>query len=484
MLFRYVMLAENDVRVSRNGQKEKEMKIVVIGDGKIGFTVTQALVKEGHDLVVIDNQSAALKQTEDSLDVQVLEGNGASVSIQKQAGVDHADLMIAVTEADETNLLCCMIARHLGCANTIARIRSPEYNEDVYLLKEGLGLSMVVNPERSTAKQISALLQYPSFLKREKFAKGRAEIVEMSVPSGGKLDGMVLSELYKSLRVHVLVCAVERENNVYIPDGRFTLQAGDHIYVTAATSDLLSLLKSTGYETPRVRSVLMIGGSRIAVYLTQFLAQTGVDAKIIETDLDRCNLLSEKLPKAEIIHADGTSFSVLRQEGIEEMDAVIALTNIDEQNIIASMFAHRLEVPKVVCKVNRTEYASIMSDDIRECVITPRILTANDILRYVRAMENRPGEGVITLHRLVSDRVEALEFAVNPSTWYVDTPLKEIPIRGDLRIALITRHGNTIVPSGEDSLKMGDSCVIVTTSAGELDTLNDIFTQAPRGTRA
>ena len=204
MLFRYVMLAENDVRVSRNGQKEKEMKIVVIGDGKIGFTVTQALVKEGHDLVVIDNQSAALKQTEDSLDVQVLEGNGASVSIQKQAGVDHADLMIAVTEADETNLLCCMIARHLGCANTIARIRSPEYNEDVYLLKEGLGLSMVVNPERSTAKQISALLQYPSFLKREKFAKGRAEIVEMSVPSGGKLDGMVLSELYKSLRVHVL----------------------------------------------------------------------------------------------------------------------------------------------------------------------------------------------------------------------------------------------------------------------------------------
>ena len=460
------------------------MKIVVIGDGKIGFTVTQALVREQHDLVVIDNQSAALKQTEDSLDVQVLEGNGASVSVQKQAGVGEADLMLAVTEADETNLLCCMIARHLGCPNTIARIRSPEYNEDVYLLKEGLGLSMVVNPERSTAKQISALLQYPSFLKREKFAKGRAEIVELSVREGGKLDGMLLAELYKSLRVHVLVCAVERDNNVYIPDGRFVLQAGDHIYVTAATNDLLSLLKSTGYETPRVRSVMLIGGSRIAVYLSQFLAQTGVNVKIIEADLKRCNQLSEMLPKAEVIHGDGTSFAVLRQEGIEEMDAVIALTNIDEQNIIVSMYAQRIQVPKVVCKMNRTEYASILPDAIRECVITPRILTSNDILRYVRAMENRPGEGVITLHRLVGERVEALEFAVNPSTWYVDVPLKDAPIKDDLRIAIITRRGNTIVPSGEDCLKEGDTCVIVTTSAGEFDTLNDIFEHAPRGGRA
>ncbi len=460
------------------------MKIVVIGDGKIGFTVTQALVREGHDLVVIDNQSAALKQTEDSLDVQVLEGNGASVSIQRQAGVGEADLMIAATEADETNLLCCMIARQLGCKNTIARIRSPEYNEDVYLLKEGLGLSMVVNPERSTAKQISNLLQYPSFLKREKFAKGRAEIVEMSVPEGGKLDGMLLSDLYKSLRVHVLVCAVERDDNVYIPDGRFVLKAGDHIYVTAATSDLLSLLKSTGYETPRIRSVLMIGGSRIAVYLSQFLAQTGVNVKIIETDLERCNVLSEMLPKAELIHADGTNFAILRQEGIEEMDAVVALTDIDEQNIIVSMYANKIQVPKVVCKMNRTEYTSILSDEIKECVITPRILTSSDILRYVRAMENRPGEGVITLHRLVSERVEALEFSVNTSTWYLNQPLKSIPIKDNLRIAIITRRGNTIVPSGEDMLKVGDSCVVVTTIAREFNTINDIFKTAPKGGRA
>ncbi len=460
------------------------MKIVVIGDGKIGFTITQALVREGHDLVVIDNRSEALKQTEDSLDVQVLEGNGASAAIQRQAGVPAADLMIAVTGADETNLLCCMIARQLGCRNTIARIRNPEYTEDVYLLKEGLGLSMVVNPERSTAKQISGLLQYPSFLKREKFAKGRAEIVELSIPEGGKLDGMQLPELYKSIRVHVLVCAVERDKNVYIPDGRFILKAGDHIYVTAATGDLLNLLKSTGYETPRVRSVMLIGGSRIAVYLYQFLSQSGISVKIIESDLERCNTLSELLPKADVIHADGTSFAVLHQEGIEEMDAVITLTNIDEQNIIVSMFAHHIQVPKIVCKMNRTEYSAVLSDEIRECVITPRILTSNDILRYVRAMENRPGEGVITLHRLVGDRVEALEFAVTATTWYVDMPLKSIPLKDDLRVAVITRRGNIIVPSGDDCLKVGDTCVIVTTSAGEFDTLNDIFRSAPKGGRA
>ncbi len=460
------------------------MRIVVIGGGKIGFTVTQALVREGHDLVVIDNQSSALRQTEDSLDVQVLEGNGASVSIQRQAGVGDADLMIAVTEADETNLLCCLIARQLGCQNTIARIRSPEYNEDVYLLKEGLGLSMVVNPERSTAKQISSLLQYPSFLNREKFAKGRAEIVELSVPLGGKLDGMALADMYKSMRVHVLVCAVERENNVYIPDGRFVLKAGDHIYVTAATNDLLSLLKSTGYETPRIRSVLLIGGSRISVYLSQFLAQNNINVKIIESNLERCNVLSEMLPKAEVIHGDGTSFPVLRQEGIEEMDAVIALTNIDEQNIISAMYAHRIQVPKVVCKVNRTEYAAVLSDDIRECVITPRVLTSNDILRYVRAMENRPGEGVITLHKLVGERVEALEFAVTPSTWYVDVPLKSAPIKSELRVAIITRRGNIIVPTGDDCLKAGDSCVIVTTAQYGFTKLNDIFKTAPKGGRA
>ena len=460
------------------------MKIVVVGDGKIGFTVTQALVREGHDLVVIDNQQEALQRTEESLDVQVLEGNGASAQVQRDAGVPDSDLLIAATSEDETNLLCCMVAKQLGCRNTIARIRNQDYIEDVYLLKEGLGLSMSVNPERSTAKQINALLQYPSFLNRDSFAKGRAEIVEMPVREGSKLDGMVLSDLYKTLKVRVLVCAVERDGSVYIPDGRFQLLNGDHVYVTAASNDLLGLLKSTGMETPRIRSVMLIGGSRIAVYLAQMLAQTGVNVKIIESSRSRCDGLSELLPRAEIIHGDGTSFSVLRQEGIEEMDAVIALTNIDEQNIIISMYANHLQIPKVVCKINRTEYTAILPDSIRECVITPRVLTSNNILRYVRAMQNRPGEGVITLHRLVGERVEALEFAVTPSTWYLDVPLRDIKLKPDMRIALITRKDKIIVPTGDDFLKIGDTAVIVTNGTGRFDVLNDIFNQTNRGGRA
>ena len=459
------------------------MKIVVIGDGKIGFTLTQALVQEGHDLVVIDNRRDALTQTEDSLDVQVLEGNGASASVQKLAGVPDSDLLIAVTSADETNLLCCMVARQLGCPNTIARIRSPEYTEDVYLLKDSLGLSMTVNPERSTAKAIHGLLQYPSFLKRDSFAKGRAEIVEVSVRENGKLDGILLADLYRTLKIRVLVCAAERGGQVYIPDGRFRLQAGDHIYVTAAMSDLVSFAKSIGLEMPRVRSVMLIGGSRIAVYLAQMLIQSGIDVKIIESSLERCDALSEQLPKAEIIRGDGTAFPILRQEGIEEMDAVVALTNLDEQNIIISMYANHIQIPKVVCKINRTEYTSILPDSVVDCAITPRVLTANGILRYVRAMQNRPGEGVITLHRLVGEKVEALEFQVTDSTWYVNKPLRDVPVKEDIRVALITRRGAIIVPGGDDYMQAGDTVVVVTTAARSFDVLNDCFAEAPRGGR-
>ena len=459
------------------------MKIVIIGDGKIGFTLTQALVTEGHDLVIIDNQKDTLERTENVLDVQVLEGNGASAQVQREAGVPDADLLIAVTNADETNILCCMIARQLGCRNTIARVRSPEYAEDVYLLKEGMGLSMVVNPERSTAKQIFGLIQYPSFLKRESFAKGRAEIVEFSVPEGGKLDGVPLMDLYKALKVRVLVCAVERAGQVYIPDGRFLLQAGDHVYATAAMHDLLAMVKSVGLETPKVRSVLLIGGGRLALYLAQMLSSSGIDVKIIESSLEQCQLLSAQLPRAEIIHGDGTAFSLLRQEGIEEMDAVVCLTNLDEQNIITAMYAKKIDVPKVLLKVNRTEYIDLLPDSVTDGVITPRVLVSHDILRFVRAMVNRPGEGVITLHRLVDNRVEALEFAVTSATWYTDVPLKNIPLRENLRIALITRRAAIIVPTGDDCLCVGDTAVIVTDQAGRFNTLNDIFREAPRGGR-
>ncbi len=457
------------------------MKIVVIGDGKIGYSLTQALSREGHDLLVIDNQPKKLLQTEEMLDVMVLEGNGASSSVQRAAGVDHADLMIAVTNADEINLLCCVVARKLGCKHTIARIRNPEYAEELYLLRDELGLSMTVNPERSAAKEIFGLLQYPSFLKRDSFAKGRAEIVELPVREDGKLCGMVLAELYRTLKVRVLVCAVERQGKVYIPDGRFTLQAGDHIYVTAAMPDLLSMVKSIGLETPRVHTAMIIGGSRIAYYLTLRLQSAGIKVKLIETRRDRCDELCALLPKAEIVQADGSAFSTLLSEGIEETDAVVTLTNFDEQNIIISMFANSLHVPKVVSKINRQEYAAILPQNAAECIISPRLVTSNDILRYVRAMQNRQGAGVIALHRLVEDKVEALEFRASAGTWYLGVPLKDMPLKPNLLIALITKRDQIIVPSGGDSIAVDDTVVVVTTSERSFSDLNDVFAAPPHG---
>ena len=457
------------------------MKIVVIGDGKIGYSLTQALSREGHDLMVIDNQKKTLTQTEEMLDVMVLEGNGASSSVQKMAGVDSADLMIAVTNADEINLLCCVVARKLGCKHTIARIRNPEYAEELYLLRDELGLSMTVNPERSAAKEIFGLLQYPSFLKRDSFAKGRAEIVELPVREDGKLCGMVLAELYRALKVRVLVCAVERAGTVHIPDGRFMLQAGDHIYVTAATPDLMSMVKSIGLETPRIHSVMIVGGSRIAYYLTQMLLSAGIKVKLIETQRERCDELCALLPKADVVHADGSSFQALLSEGIEETDAVVTLTNFDGQNIIISMYANSLHVPKVVSKINRPEYASILPTNAAECIISPRLLTSNDIVRYVRAMQNRQGAGVIALHHLVEDKVEALEFHASAGTWYLGVPLKDVPLKADLLLALISKRGRIIVPSGGDSIAAEDTVVIVTTAERNFSDLNDVFSKPPQG---
>lgn len=456
------------------------MRIVVIGEGKVGFTLTRELSREGHDLMAIDNRRDALMQVEERLDVMVLEGNGASVKVQQAAEVDKCDLMIAVTSADETNLLCCMVARKLGCPHTIARIRNPVYAEETYLLREELGLSMAVNPEKATAKEIFGLLQYPSFLKREPFAKGRGEIVALPVREGGKLDGMALSELYASLKVRVLVCAVERNKEVYIPDGSFRLLAGDHIYVTSEVGSLLQMVKWMGMETQKTRSAMLVGGSRTSVYLARMLCDAGIRVKLLELKPERCEELSVELPRAEIVNADGSSINTLLEEGVEETDAVVPLTNMDEQNLIIAMFANSLHVPKVVSKINREEYCAILPANEAECVVTPLQLTSTNILRYVRAMQNRQGEGVVTLHRLVDERVEALEFRVTSSTLQLGVPLRKMNLKPNLLVALITRRDRVIVPGGDDFFAPDDSVVIVTASHRSFNTLNDIFVGGPK----
>ncbi len=456
------------------------MKIVVIGDGKVGFSLTQALSREGHDLVVVDTQRGALANATDRLDVMVMEGNGASAAVQREAGVATADLLLAVTAADEINLLCCMIARKLGCRHTIARVRNSEYTEAQYLLREEMGLSMAVNPEKIAAREIFGLLQFPSFLQRDKFAKGRAEIVAVPVHEGGKLDGMALHALYKTFKMRVLICAVERAGEVTIPDGSFVLRGGDHLYVTAPAKDLMTLAKTMELEHARIRSVMIVGGSRIAVHLTRMLTEAGLEVKIIESKLERCQVLSELLPDALITHGDGASFQTLLDAGLEETDAVVTLTNIDEQNLIISMYANHMHVSKVVTKINRTEYTEILHDTTAECVISPRLLVCNDILRYVRAMQTTGGSGsVVALHRIVGGRVEALEFRAGKGTWYLGVPLRDVPIKKNILVAVISHRGTVIIPSGEDCFSDGDSVVVVAQADRSLHEMNDIFEAAP-----
>jgi trk system potassium uptake protein TrkA len=334
---------------------------------------------------------------------------------------------------------------------------------------------LICPDEKSAAREILGLLQYPSFLKRDIFAKGRAEIVGIPVHAGSKLDGMALQTLYKTLRVRALVCAVERGDTVMIPDGSFVLQKGDHAYVTAPTQELLTLVKVLELDRAKVHNVLIVGGSRIAFYLTQMLSDSGVRVKIIDNNMQRCDKLSDELPLATIICADGSSFQTLIEEGIEETDAVITLTDIDEQNLIVSMFANLKHVPKVVTKINRTEYEDILRKTGTECVVTPKLLVANDILRYVRAMENRQGDDVLALHRMLGGRMEALEFRVSANTVCRGMPLKNLQIKPNFLVAIINHKGSVFVPSGDDRFYEGDTVVLVTTAGQKADSLNDVF---------
>lgn len=451
------------------------MKIVIVGDGKVGFALTAQLAQEGHDIVVIDNNKKVLQESAEQLDVMVVHGNGAGVKAQKQAGVEDADLLIAATSADEINLLCCIVARKLGSAHTIARVRNPEYVEQIYFLKDELGLSMTINPERAAAREISRLLQFPSFLKRDSFAKGRAEIVEMVIKEGSVLEDKLLSELYQIAKVQVLVCAVKRGGRAYIPDGSFRLMRGDRIFVTAPTHNLARLIKHLGLQTQKIREVILVGGSSIAYYLAMDLFLNGIRVKIIESQADRCLELAELLPKAMIIHGDGANQSVLLAEGIEKTDAVVTLTNLDEENFLVSMYANYLKVPKVITKINRTEFNDIFQDKGIDCVVSPKLLTANDIVRYVRAMQNKTGDSMITLHRIADDMAEAMEFPVTEETRHLGETLIKIRLRPNILIACINRRGKIIIPKGDDTIELNDTVIVVTTAEQRINELNDIF---------
>ncbi len=452
------------------------MKIVIVGDGKVGYNIAKQLLAEGHDIVVIDNNPDVLEESLQKLDVLVVNGNGVTLKTQEEAGVANSDLLIAATSADEINLLCCILAKKLGCEHTISRLSNPEYVESIQYMRSDFGLSMTVNPELTAAREIFRILQFPSFLKRDSFAKGRVEIVELKLSQDSVLVGKKLEKLSEVLRgVKVLVCAVDRGGEVCIPDGSFELKANDKITVTAPRNELVKLIKALKISNQKIKNVLIIGGSKIAVYLSDELIKSGVNVKIIEQNLEKCRTLSERLPNAVIINGDGTLQDTLVTEGIEDTDAVVSLTNIDEENLIISMYADSCNVPKTVTKINRTEYIKLFKDKDIGSIICPKMLASYEIIRYVRAMGNTTGGSVKTLYRIVDEKVEALEFAVTDSTRYVGEPLKKVNLKNNILLACITRMGKAIIPSGNDYMMAGDTVVVVTTAEGKYKDINDIF---------
>lgn len=458
------------------------MNIIIAGDGKVGLAITQQLLREGHDLVVIDSNPKVLERNLSQLDVMTIQGNAANMHTLRSAMVENADLLIAATSADEINILCCLTGRRMNKRlHTIARVRSPEYAEQLFFMREDLGLSMAVNPDQAAAVDIFRTLQFPSFLQREAFAKGRVEIVELRVDADSVLNGIQLSRLYKIARVKVLVCAVERGDKVDIPDGNYVLQADDHIYVTAKVVNLTQLIKNLGIATQRVRQVMIIGGGRLSYYLAERLLGAGIGVKIIERDAELATSLAEQLPGASIIWGDGSTKALLDSEGLSTTDALVTLTDIDEQNIVISMYGHSSGTPKMVTKINRLEFSGMFADLGVGTIVSPKELCSNIIVGYVRAMQHKKGS-VLALHRIAEGQAEALEFLVDSSVDYCNTPLKHVPLKRGVLIACITHRAETIIPDGNSHFSKGDTVVVVTTQESPFYQMNDIFSHNGRDT--
>ena len=450
------------------------MNIIVAGAGKTGLTLAQQMIKEGHNITLVDTDSRVLESAVERYDAMGVCGNSASKEVLLQAGIESADLVIAVTDADEVNLLCCMTAHGLNSnLHTIARIRSPQYAEQVVTMPDVFPLSLTVNPEKRAALEIERLLQFPGFLHRDTFAKGQVEIVELRIEQGSKLCNLPLNEMSGIIKCRVLVCAVLRDGAAVAPSGNFVLKAGDRIFVTAPTADLATLLSNLGIITRRVRKVLICGGGRVSYYLARLLENDKIDAKLLDKDYDRCVELASLLPGTTVVHGDCSSQRVLEDQGIQTVDALCSLTGMDETNMLISMYAATADVNQVITKVSRGENALTSSLSLGS-IICPKELCCNDIVRYVRAMQNQTG-AAISVHTIADGQAEAVEFLVENTTKYLDTPLKKLKLKNNVLIASITHGVKTEIPNGDSKFSEGDTIVAVTSGRGILKQINDIF---------
>ena len=451
------------------------MNIIIAGSGKVGITLARQLAAEGHNLTLIDSKQQVLEEICEKYDVMGVAGNCASMPVLLQAGIADADLLIAATNEDEVNLLCCTTAHGLNRnIHTIARIRNPEYTEQIHALHDVFALSLAVNPENQAAREIERLLRFPGFLHRDTFAKGKTAIVELRVEEGSKLCNLPLIQLNNTVKCKVLVCAVLRDGNAVIPDGHFVLQEGDRIFVTAPTAILATLLKNLNIVTRRVRKVLLCGGGRISRYLAERLCKDGISVSLIERDYEKCLSLAAALPDVTVVCGDATDQSLLESQGLSNCDALVTLTGLDELNMIISLYGTTKNVPQVITKLGRAENRSISDDLSLGSVICPRELCSDDIVRYVRAMGKHSGSAV-SVHSIADGQVEAVEFLVEENTRHCGEPLKSIKLREGVLLASITDGSVTQIPGGDSTFHPGDTIVLVTSGRGTLRQLDDIF---------
>ena len=439
------------------------MKIVIIGDGKVGFKLAKQLSEENYDVSLIDNDESKLKNAINSLDLMCFAGDGVGVEVQQEAGVPGADLVIACASTDEINMLSCLIAKKLGAKHTIARVRNPIYYQQIDVLKEDLRLSMVINPDLAVAEEISRSLIFPEANKVETFVKGRIELVEFVVHAGSAVVGSRLSELYKKYQIQILICAIQRDDEVFIPDGEFVIQQGDKLHIAASHKEIEKFFVKIGNRKRKIQKVMICGGGRAGYYLAKKLSALGMQIKIIERDLQKCEELCEKLPKVTVIHGNATDHELLMEESIRNTDAFIALTGMDEENIVMGLFAKQQGVCKIIAKVNEDSRVKMISGFGIDAIVSAKATTANEIFSYVRARKNSfSNTNVEAMYRLVDDRVEALEFVINEDSSYTNIPLKELRSKSNTLIACIARNRDIIIPNGNDMIKVGDSVVVVT----------------------
>ena len=451
------------------------LNIIIVGGGKVGVTLVEQLAQEGHDITIIDQNAKVVESITNTYDAMGVIGNGASYSTQMEAGIENADLFIAVTNSDELNLLCCTVAKRAGNLAAIARVRTPDYSKEVDYFIEKLGLAMIINPDFVSSRVIAKILTLPTALDVTSFSHGRVNLVRIELPEDNPLCNRTIAELGRDgIIQQTVICAIERDGKVFIPSGDFIIRAKDIISFAASQRESRQFLKKIGFKTGQVKTCMIVGGGRAGYYAAELLIKAGINVRIIEINQNRCERLSELLPEATIIHGDGTSEELLKEEGIEDVDAFIPLTGIDEENILLSLHAKKVSHAKVITRLTRNNFMEVVNGLDLGSVLYPKYITSEAIIAYVRARNNSKGCNIETLYHMFDSRAEAIEFKVEKTSDVVEVPLSKLSLKKDLLIAFINRNGKIIIPKGQDVIKVKDTVMIVTTHKGFKD-IQDIL---------